>query len=407
MEALQEKEKAGDGSAVETGTESSLSQVKRALLFRDSLTFFVLTLAAVILYAATSFLFRSFEERRDDLARDYTARGKQALAADQPETAITAFRTALSYAPDSRTNHLLLAEALAEAHHSDEAISYFLSLRETQPTDGFINLELARLVRQKGDRDAALEYYRASSLGTWTGDGMASRRTVQMELADYLIQGGDLAAARAEILLAAADTPETKTLDVVFGDKLQQAQDPADALSYYRKAIELDGHDVEALTRAGRLLYRTGKFAEAHEYLDRAWKTEPRTVPDRPDMEQTKALAEDAERIQQLTLSDDLAPDDFAQHLRTDATLAKARLDACVARNSAGGDVPPALQDLITSWQATGKGTDKRAEPQSDADRDNLRQLIFQTEMKTNQLCGAPAGDDALLLQLAQAHAAR
>ncbi len=82
MEALQATEKGIEAGAVATGSESSLYRVKRALLLRDSLTFLVLTLAALILYAATSFLFRSFEERRDDVARDYTARGQAALAAD-------------------------------------------------------------------------------------------------------------------------------------------------------------------------------------------------------------------------------------------------------------------------------------------------------------------------------------
>lgn len=377
------------------------------MLFRDSLTFFVLTVAAVILYAATSFLFRSFEERRDDLARDYTARGRAALAADQPQNAIAAFRTALSYAPDSRSNHLLLAEALAQGHHSEEAISYFLSLRETQPADGFINLELAHLLRQKGDRDAALEYYRAASLGTWNGDSLASRRTVQVELADYLIQGGDLRAARAEILLAAADTPESAALDLLYGDKLQQAQDPADALSFYRKAVQLDGHDPAALVRAGRLLYASGMFAAAHDVLERARKQEAKTPQERAEGAQVKALAEDAERIQQLTLGTDLPTDTLNRHLRTDATIARARLSACMAGAGAGANVRAPLQALATEWQAVGKGADRRSGPQKAADPDALRDLIFRTETETSQGCGTPTGDDVLLLQLAQAQAAR
>ncbi len=407
MEALQENDKGAGATTVETGSESSLHQVKRALLLRDSLTFFVLTLAAVVLYGATSFLFRSFEERRDDLARDYTVRGRAALAADQPEAAVGAFRTALSYAPDNRTNHLLLAEALAEGHHSEEAISYFQSLRETQPADGFINLELARLLRQKGDRDASLQYYRAASLGTWTGDSVVSRRNVEMELTDYLIQGGDLAAARAEVLLAAADTPESTALDVLFGDKLLQAQDGVDALAYYRKAIQLDGQNAPALIRAGRLLYRTGKYADAREVLQRALRQEAKTPQDREQAVENKTLADDAERMQQLTLGADLGAGVLAAHLRTDAAVAKSRLNTCVARDGAGAEVPPNLQTLLTEWQVADKGKDKRAAAQTETDQDTLRQLIFRTEMETQQQCGAPTGDDALLLQLAQAHAAQ
>jgi len=38
---------------------------------------------------------------------------------------------------------------------------------------------------------------------------------------------------------------------------------------------------------------------------------------------------------------------------------------------------------------------------QDPATQDNMTKLIFQTEEITSRVCGAPSGDDALLLQLA------
>jgi tetratricopeptide (TPR) repeat protein len=406
MDALQPQAMAQDAPA--TGSASSLHSAKRALLLRDSLTFLVLTVATLVLYAATSFLFRSFEERRADLAQVFTKEGKTALAANRPDQAIAAFRSALSYAPDDRANHLLLAEALAMAGHSEEATSYFLSLREAEPGDGFINLELARLARKKGDTTTAIEYYRASSLGTWNGDSMSSRRTVQLELADYLVQSGDLPAARAEILLAAADTPESASLDIAFGDRLAEALDSADALNFYRKAVKLAPHDAAGVSRLGRLLYRTGEYPAAHEYLDRALRQEPRTAQDEAQSGELRSLAQDAERMQSLVLSADLPSEVLEAHLRADAKLAKARLAACAASQggvgSSGGSAP--LQALVAEWQSVDKANGRHAAAQDTADASNVRSLIFRTEMETARQCGAPTGDDRLLLQLAEAYAA-
>ena len=62
-----------------------------------------------------------------------------------------------------------------------------MNLWVTQPGDGFINLELARLSAKKKDPQNAIKYYRASIYGTWEGDGVVRRREVRLELARYLI----------------------------------------------------------------------------------------------------------------------------------------------------------------------------------------------------------------------------
>src|ERR1700753_816441 len=123
-----------------TETESS---AKRRLILRDSLTFLSLVLITAVLFAVTLFLFRTFMSHREELAERWSIRGRAALSSDQPEQAIVALRTALSYAPGNRSYELLLAQALGDAGHTEEAYNYFLGLWETQPGDGFINLRLA------------------------------------------------------------------------------------------------------------------------------------------------------------------------------------------------------------------------------------------------------------------------
>ena len=92
------------------------SSAKRKLILRDALTFLTLILVTVLLFAVTLFLFRSFTAHREELAKRWSARGREAIASGRPDQAIVALRTALSYAPGEPSYELLLAQALgAEA----------------------------------------------------------------------------------------------------------------------------------------------------------------------------------------------------------------------------------------------------------------------------------------------------
>lgn len=231
---------------------------RRKILLKDSVTFLVLLLATVALYAITSFLFRSFSARRVALGQQFAVSGQESLRRGDAEHAIRDLRISLSYAPDNMNNRLLLAEALARANHPEEARTYFLGLLDEQPADGFLNLQLARLARQRKDAQAALGYYRGASVGNWAGDSMNERFHAQFELADYLIELGDLRAARAELLIAAADAPADAGVATMIGQRFEQASDPSNALKFYEKAIKLDAKDMEALTGAQRVLDQIG-----------------------------------------------------------------------------------------------------------------------------------------------------
>jgi tetratricopeptide (TPR) repeat protein len=212
----------------------------------------VLSLSTLALFAMTTVLFQSFSARRAELGRQFALSGQKALSQGSSEQAVRDLRLSLSYAPDEAGNRLLLAEALAQAHHPDEARTYFLGMLDRQPADGLLNLQLARVARQRKDPQAAIAYYRAAAVGNWDGDSLDERFRAQFELADYLAELGDLRSARAELLVAAADAPDDVTVTVMIGQRLEQASDPTDALKLYKKALTLDPKDAEALDGARR-----------------------------------------------------------------------------------------------------------------------------------------------------------
>lgn len=391
-------------------TASSIKKepVKRAFVIHDSVTIAVLVVVAALLYGMTSFLFRTFESHREELAIRWATRGKVALGTGKPDQAISAMRIALSYDADNHDYQLLLAEALAQAGptHREEAINYFVNLWDTQPGDGMINLQLARLARAKGDARSAVDYYRAAIFGMWSGDGVQRRRDVRLELVDYLTERHEYAAARSELLIAAGNTEETESFDLVIAEKLKAAGDTVDAMSYYRKAIDLAPHHRVALSQAAQLAYDTGDFTAAVKFANRALSARPEKENSGPDQTALETLASNATQMLNLTVSTGLPDSVRIRHVRVASGFAQKRLASCTASATTAGNVDlSSLQPLEARWQEAEKLM--KAPSQMSADDISLvTELVFDTERKTQQVCGAATGNDALLLQLANTHPA-
>ncbi len=385
-------------------SRTEISLAKRRLLLHDSLTFLVLALITGALFLITLFLFRSFSSHRSELAVRWSDRGRQALNANKPEQAIAALRTALSYAPGTRSYELLLAQALEDAGRTEEASNYFMNLWTTQPGDGFINLELARLAAKKDDPRSAIKYYRASIYGTWEGDGVVRRREVRLELARYLIDQHDSNAARIELLIAAGNSPDNPSLDRTLAELLVRAGDLADGLGYYQKALRDEPKNQAALEGGGRAAYSLGDFAVAHSLLERA--LEAKASPLAKDEEKLSGdlakMLESSKRILELRPSGKLRPEERVARILGDRAIAKKRFEGCMTQLGATDGLPPSLQQLKLRWASGDASVGRVALLRSLAKQDATVQLIYDTELQTNQFCGAPDGDDALLLLLAK-----
>jgi tetratricopeptide (TPR) repeat protein len=377
--------------------------IKRRLIFHDAVTFLSLTLITAVLFAITLFLFRSFASHREELAQRWSERGRMALSSGHPDQAIVALRTALSYSPGNRTYELLLAQALGDAGHLDESYNYFLGLWETQPGDGFINLRLARLAAAKKDMQSSVNYYRGAIYGTWEGDGAVRRREVRLELSRYLIAHHDLSGARTELVVAGGNAPDDVGLALTIAPLLEQAGAPADALNYYRKVLAREPENRTALEGAGRLEYGLGNFEEAYHLLERAEREHVAEGSGSSNLSpQLTTMMENSARIVALAPRKELS--DRARVVRALAArdIAKKRFDACNAQVATASGIPSPLQALAARWASKEATVNRNALLDDHAMQEAVMRLVFDTEMQTSQICGAPAGDDAMLLLLAK-----
>jgi tetratricopeptide (TPR) repeat protein len=384
---------------LETDIESS---ARRKLILRDALTFLSLSLITVVLFFITLFLFRSFAAHREELAQRWSARGQAAIASGRPDQAIVALRTALSYAPGERSHELLLAQALGDAGHTEESYNYFLGLWDAQPGDGLINLSLARLAAKKNDMQAVINYYRAAIYGTWEGDAPVRRRDIRLELSRYLIAHHDLSSARIELLVAGGNAPDDLGLAMTIAPLLEQASAPRDALNYYQKVLAKDPKNQTALEAAGRLEFSFGDFEEAHRLLERTAREGDTSSTGDNLPPQIGAMLNTSAQVLALLPSKKLPPSERVARILKARDVAKKRFDSCNAKVAAASGIGYPLQTLSALWTSKDATVNQAGLLNDSAEQDAVLKLIYDTELQTSQICGAPAGDDALLLLLAK-----
>jgi tetratricopeptide (TPR) repeat protein len=378
------------------------STTKRKLILRDALTFLTLILITALLFAVTLFLFRSFTAHREELAKRWSARGQDAIAAGRPDQAIVALRTALSYAPGERSYELLLAQALGDAGHTEESYNYFLGLWETQPGDGFINLRLARLAAQKKDMQAAINYYRAAIYGTWEGDGVIRRREVRLELSRYFIAHHDLSSARTELLIAGGNAPDDISLALTIAQLLEQASAPKDALTYYQKVLTREPNNQIALGAAGRLEYGLGHFEETHRLLEQARREHEAGTSQSAFPANLQEMLDNSAEILTLIPSKKLSRGERVTRVLKARDIAKKRFESCNAQVATASGLSSPLQTLGARWTSEEASIDRATLLDDPSEQDSVVKLVYETETQTNQICGAPTGNDALLLLLAK-----
>ena len=244
---------------------------RRRLIFSDGLALITLFATTALLAVLTNYLYQSYASHQVELANRWLERGQQAMRDGKPQAAIDALSSALAYAPGQRAIQIQLAEALASAGRLQEASVYFNALLETQQGDGLINLQLARIAARQGNESQAIEDYQRAIYGSWEGDGYVRRRSVRLELINYLISKQRLDQARNELLVASGNAPDDDiTVQLDIARTMEQAQDPSDALNLYKKILRHHASLREALEGAGRTAFQLGRYLEAKRYLAHA-----------------------------------------------------------------------------------------------------------------------------------------
>jgi tetratricopeptide (TPR) repeat protein len=222
------------------------------------------------MFAITGVIVSLFHQKQARLAQTWRSAGEVNLASGRAKVAIEDFRNALLYSPNSTSMQLELAQALAEQGQLDEAQTYLMSLRASDPENSLINVELARVAAVRGDVDATTAYYHDAMYGHWPNNPHDSRLAAREELIQFFLSHGRKDAARAESLSMAADNPADPDVRVQAGNYLLQTGDAQSALNEFQRVLRMEPENQGALTGSGEAALTLGRFSEAEHYLTRA-----------------------------------------------------------------------------------------------------------------------------------------
>ena len=351
--------------------------------------------ALLIMFVVTGFTARSFHAKQAALAVEWHLRGEADLKAGHAAQAIADFRTAMVYSHDNALYRLRLAQALIAANRADEARAYLLTLWESEPGNGTVNLELARLAAGKGDIGDAARYYHNAIFGVWQENPEEQRRQVRLELCQFLVNRGARNDAQAALIELAGDLPKDAGLYSRVGGLFLRIEDYAHALELFRQALSLDRKQERALGGAGEAAFQMGNYSEAQRYLARAVRVDSKNA-------RSAQLLETANLILEI--------DPFARSVSASARArrvvrafqqAMERLRECAQKRGELLEAPPPLTELQTLFAHASEMRSKVGESSLRRDSDlmlNTTHFVFEVEEYAVRACGPPTGLDLALL---------
>jgi tetratricopeptide (TPR) repeat protein len=361
---------------------------------------FLLIALAVIAIGVFAFTRRvAAKEQQMDarIAAIWYKEGERQLGSGQIEKAIESFRKATTDALGDRTYTLALANALAAGDHDAEAEQTLLRLRETDPEDAGINLQLARLAAKRGDVPDAVRYYQNTLYGRWTGSQVDEReRQLRIELIRFLLGHQQRTMALSELLILETELPPSAVAHVEAARFFLEAGDTQHALKNYAEAVEVDKNNVDALTEAGEAAFRLRDYQKADQYLKAAL-----------ELNQAAQKTHQLLSVTEMVLSDDPLDQHLTDRERQERLLlgfeqARQRLESCLSQTSDGHGTAELVgledQALVLEPELHSKRP-----PDSELIRSGT-ELIYAIEKATSAACGEPQGLDQALLLIGQKH---
>jgi tetratricopeptide (TPR) repeat protein len=359
-----------------------------------------LLLPAIAIVVAAAVVSRANNGKQATLADEWFTRGQQQSSAGQTGAAIDAYRTSLAYAPQPQCE-LQLARALAKSGQYAEARSYLLDLWRSEPGDGEINLELARLAVMQNRPEDAMRYYHAAIYGTWDEDALQHRSATRQELVKLLISRKMIAQADAELVAIAADLPDDSAAHANVGRLMLQTGDLDHAAVQFQQALKLNKRNADAWLGAGEAAYRQADYPRARRTLNTAVQLEPENAA-------AKSLLQNAELVANVNpFVFRISTAERNRRIVDAWSSAQARVASCIAAQAPGTQPPAELVAANTQLAALKSQATLRALARDPDAMQSIMATAFSAEATANKYCGQPQGKDLALTLIARLRESR
>lgn len=346
--------------------------------------------ALAALFALTGVVTGAYRSERHSMAEQHYQLGSALARQGRNHQALEQFQAALSFSHDNPEYQLALARALLDLGRLEEAESHLRELRQNDPTDGVVNLLLARIAARQGKTDDAVVYYHTAIYGLWPEQPEQRRIKTRLELVDMLMKRGGKRQALAELLemmdRVPADDIATRQR---LGTLLLACDAPKQAAEVFENIVRRQSHNAEAYAGLGEAEFARGGYRQAQDAFRQAvrWKADDAEAQKRLDVcEQILALDPDARGLS--------AVQRFERSRRLLEEIA-ADAEQCSQERQM-----PLPEALVTARKLLARRPARR--PADQATQENLS-LAGQLWSVRTQACGQPGeSGQALALVMAQ-----
>ncbi len=197
------------------------------------------------------------------------------VALQNVDKMVETYRDILAADPRNTRAMLILAQILSRTGKPDEAIGFYERVIEQRR--GFVNtyMYLGQLYEELGRTDQAIATYKSAIL-------IEPRNQQLQKLFEDVVRKLARTRGDAEVLRQyeafAKEYPYSSDVQRIYADQLVAAKDPEGALRQYRRVLELDTENVDAMVAVGNILMNRRSFDEAAKYFARAVDINPEKV---------------------------------------------------------------------------------------------------------------------------------
>jgi len=207
--------------------------------------------------------FRQALELDPKLAPAASGLGETLLDQNHYAEAALAFQQALSLDPGLAEAELGLADTSEDLGQQVEAEKHFVLYLKLQPDDAEARFRLASLYLQENKLDPAIaELERLEQVH-------AAVPGLEATLGDAYALKGDFADSEQHYRQALALTPSQSDLHRAFGETLLKENKPAGAESEFRRSLQIDPRNVDAVKGLATSLYLLKRYSEAAPLVER------------------------------------------------------------------------------------------------------------------------------------------
>ncbi len=217
-----------------------------------------------------------YKRERQLLGEAHYRRGQSLVSGGQTGEAVEEYRKALLFSPDKSAYRLSLVTALLEAGRLDEAQAHAEQLLQDDPTNGKLNMILARVAARRHQTQRAIDDYQRAVYEYWPTAEAGQRREARWELVGLLGEVGRRNEAVGELMQLYANAPPDPKIRAKVGFLLLSYGATSEALRVFRDLARDSPQDATAHKGLAEAYFAAGDYLSARHVYQRAARLAPK-----------------------------------------------------------------------------------------------------------------------------------